>query len=56
MSKLIDSFFNFMADPSGLSKEEIQKELETEGIDIKELEKRVKKIVNKHKSNRDSVA
>lgn len=47
-----ECFFNFMADPEGLSQEEIISELEQEGIDIIQLEKRVAEVVKKGSEGR----
>ena len=46
--KFIDSLFNFLADPEGLTQKEICSELEEHGIDTKKLKERVKKIIKEH--------
>lgn len=48
----IESFCDFMAEPEGLTREELVAELEDHGIDIASLQKRVAEIVMKGSEER----
>lgn len=48
----IESFCDFMAEPEGLTREELVAELEDHGIDITSLQKRVAEIVMKGSEER----
>jgi len=48
----IESFCEFMAEPEGLSREELSAELEDYGIDVAGLQKRVSEIVRKGSEER----
>ena len=48
----IESFYDFMAEPEGLTREELVAELEDHGIDVASLEKRVEEIVMKGSEQR----
>ena len=43
----LESFSNFLADPTGLTQREIVEELEEQGIDVNRLKDRVKQIIKK---------
>lgn len=44
---LIQSFYNFLEDPEGVSEEDLIAELQEQGVNVNELEKRVLEIVKK---------
>lgn len=45
---ILETFFNFIADPEGMTLDEIKEELISYGVDPKELEKKVKELKNKY--------
>lgn len=49
----LESLTNFLADPTGLTHKEIVEELEEQGIDVKRLKDRVKRIIKKVVERRD---
>ena len=44
----LDCLTGFLADSSGMTTEEVRRELQKDGIDTKELEERTKKILDKY--------
>ena len=49
--KFLESLFDFLAEPYGLSNEEIRKELAEEGIDIDELKNKIENMEYKYNGN-----
>jgi hypothetical protein len=49
---LIQSFYNFLEDPDGLTSEDLIAELQEQGIDVSKLEKKVAEIVKKGSAKR----
>lgn len=46
-SKFLDNLFEFLADTEGMTNEEIERELEEAGIDIRTTQERVLEMVSK---------
>lgn len=50
--KFIDSLFNFLADPEGLTQKEICSDLKKLGISPRKLKERMKRIIKENKKKR----